>query len=214
MQGDEKTEAARRAAFSNARPAPAAKSAWFRDQVRNWKAGQRAAAKERHAKRASKCEKKDLIRGFYESAGKEFENVFENILDYLEIDYKKLDVKGKAAAPDYLINLVKGSPIVVELKSRDGALIDLNRAMEVLGASEIHGYKGNFCSTLCHPGVDPAVPPAIVECGRLSVVESVDLGEALLRMCEKNLSSEQVHAWLTTPGQALAADLPYKQFND
>lgn len=214
MQGDEKTETARRAAFAKAKPTPAAKSAWFRDRVRSWKASQRAAAKERHAKRAGACARKDLVKTYYESKGKDFEQVFESILEYLGIEYKKLDVKGKAAAPDYLVRLVKGNPLIVELKSRDEALVDLNRAMEVLGASEIHGYKQNFCVTLCHPGVDPAVPPAIIESGRLSVVESVDLGEALLRLCEKNISPDQVHAWLTTPGQALASDLPYKQFFD
>jgi helicase len=70
-------------------------------------------------------------------------------------------------------------------------------------------YRTAFSVTLCHPGVDPSVAPVVAACGRLCVVESVDLGEALLRYCEGSLSNDQLYRWLATPGQALAADLPF-----
>ena len=60
---------------------------------------------------------------------------------------------------------------------------------------------------LCHPGlIHPYL--VIVDCGRLSVVESHDLGEALVR-CEGTLISCSF-GWLATPGQALATDLPFR----
>ena len=80
----------------------------------------------------------------------------------------------------------------------------------MLAASEVHGYGNAFCVTLCHPGVDPSVPLVIVDCGRLSVVESHDLGEALVRVCEGTLNQLQFWKWLATPGQALATDLPFR----
>lgn len=64
--------------------------------------------------------------------------------------------------------------------------------------------------TLCHPGVDPIVPSAIIDSGRLSVVESHDLGEGLLRLCQQKITQKQLWQWLATPGQALSADLPYR----
>jgi helicase len=52
----------------------------------------------------------------------------------------------------------------------------------------------------------------IAACGRLSVVESHDLGEALLRICEGKLTQSQLYHWLASPGQALTADLPFKEY--
>ena len=98
-------------------------------------------------------------------------------------------------------------------KSKQGDnLIDYNKATEVLAASEIHGHKEAFCVTLCHPGVDPSVPMVIAACGRLSVVESHDMGEALLRVCESKLTQNQLYNWLASPGQALISDLPFKEY--
>jgi helicase len=131
----------------------------------------------------------------------------------LGIAYDKLDDKTKTGAPDYLVKLQDSPSIVIELKSKEGnKLVDYNRAVEVLSASEVHGHKDKFCVTLCHPGVDPSVPLVITACNRLSVVESSDLGEALLRMCEGSLTQQQLWQWLASPGQALAFDLPYKEY--
>src|SRR5262249_24510703 len=102
--------------------------------------------------------------------------------------------------------------LVVELKSKEGHnLVDYNKAVEVLAASEVHGHKDSFCVTLCHPGVDPSVSAVVAACERLSVVESSDLAEALLRICEGSLSQKQLWQWLATPGQALGTDLPYRE---
>lgn len=60
--------------------------------------------------------------------------------------------------------------------------------------------------------VDEGAKLVIAECGRLSVVESSDLGEALLRLCEGSLSQNQLYAWLASPGQALANDLPFRDY--
>jgi len=135
-------------------------------------------------------------------------------LSYLKISYKKLDDKTRTGAPDYLIQLLDTPPLIVELKSKEGTkLVDYNKAVEVLAASEVHGHKDTFCVTLCHPGVDPSVPLVVVACGRLSVVESCDIMEALLRVCEGALSHKQLWQWLASPGQALAADLPYREYS-
>lgn len=139
--------------------------------------------------------------------------MFENILTVLNIAHEKLDDKTKTGAPDYLIKLQDSPPLIVELKSREGnKLVDYSKAVEVLAASEVHGHKDTFCVTLCHPGVDPSVPMVVAACGRLSVVESSDFGEALLRICEGALSQNQLWQWLASPGQALAADLPYREY--
>ncbi len=102
----------------------------------------------------------------------------------------------------------------MELKTKEGdKLVDYNKAVEVLAASEVHGHKETFCVTLCHPGVDPSVPLVIAACGRLSVVESHDLGESLLRLCEGVLTQAQLWQWLATPGQALSGDLPFREYS-
>jgi helicase len=43
-------------------------------------------------------------------------------------------------------------------------------------------------------------------------VESTDLGEALLRLCEGVLTQPQLWQWLASPGQAPAIDLPYREY--
>lgn len=198
--------------FAKAKPSPNAKANWLRDRCRSWKSDQRVRAAERHRERARGCLEISLIDEFYTSRREEFEEVFEKVLARLEIVFEQLDDSSKIGAPDYLIQLKNSPPLIFELKSREGTnLVNYNGATEVLSAAEIHGHKDTFCVTLCHPGVDPSVPMAITGSGRLSVVESNDLGEGLLRLCQGRLSQEQLWQWLATPGQALSVDLPYTE---
>ena len=204
---------ARMKVFAKVKPAPQAKANWLRDACRDWKLDQRKRAAVKHLKRARSCANISLVGAYYNNKGIEFEQAFEAILNVLDIQFEKLDDKTKTGAPDYLV-LLKDSPVLIfELKSKQGdSLVDYNKATEVLTASEIHGHRDTFCVTLCHPGVDPSVPLVIAACGRLSVVESHDLGEALLRICEGKLTQNQLWHWLASPGQALIADLPYKVY--
>lgn len=209
MSSDEANEA-RCKVFEKTKPTPYAKANWVRDSCRTWKVEQRKIAEKRHLKRAKNCPQANLVTEFYDSKGTVFENKFEEVLDAQKISYKRLDDKTKTGAPDYLIELKGSSPVVLEVKTKMGdKLVDYNSSVEVLAASEIHGYRDSFCITLCHPGVDPSVPTVITKCGRLSVVESTDLGEALIRLCEGKITEEEIWQWLTTPGQALASDLPF-----
>ncbi|WP_407715385.1 DEAD/DEAH box helicase [Comamonas testosteroni] len=213
MLGTPDADSARVKAFAGAKPSPQSKANWLRDASRSWKANQRTRAAERQARRAKKCPRADFVERFYLATGNDFEKVFEDLLAYLKVECKRLDDNTKTGAPDYLVQFPNSPHLVVELKSREtGKLVDYNRAVEVLAASEIHGYRDAFCVTLCQPGVDPSVSSVIASCGRLSVIEAVDLGEALLRYCEGTLSGEQLYRWLATPGQALAADLPYREY--
>lgn len=213
MLGTADADAARVAVFTKAKPNAQAKANWLRDTCRDWKRLQRQRAAERHIKRAARCPDIELVKQYYDAKGTTFEDVFERALNSLKISFVKLDDKTKTGAPDYLINLNDSPPLIIELKSKEGNnLVDYNKAVEVLAASEVHGYREAFCVTLCHPGVDPSVPLVIAACGRLSVIESHDLGEALLRICEGTLSQKQLWQWLASPGQALASDLPFKDY--
>lgn len=210
MRGDQEIEAHRNTVFQKAKPAPQVKSTWFRDSCRVLKNTQREGAKERQSKRAKQCPQVQLINDYYTSLGNDFESVFEKILVFLNIAHERLDNKDVIGAPDYLVHFSDEDKIVVELKSKQGdKLVDYNGSTEVLAASEVHGHKDTYCVTLCQPGVDPSVAPAITRCTRLTVIESVDLGEALLRLCEGKISVAQMYEWLTRPGQALKDDLPY-----
>ena len=212
MAGDPNADAARVAAFPRGRPSPHAKANWVRDRSRAWKAEQRQIAASKQARRAYRRPARQLLDNYYASLGLQFESAFEGVLSHLGILWQRLDDRSRVGAPDYLLHIVPNSPLIIELKTREqDRLVDYNRAVEVLAASEVHGYRDAFCVTLCHPGVDPGVPAVIAQCGRLAVVESHDLGEALLRLCEGDLSPEQLHRWLTTPGQAVSSDLPFKE---
>ena len=213
MLGSNEAAQAREAIFSKAKPTPQAKAIWLRDTCRTWKVNQRKRAAERHLKRARRCPNIGHIEAYYRSKGTGFEKALEEIFGLLNIHFEKLDDRSKTGAPDYLVSFEDSPPIIIELKSREGDnLVDYNKAVEVLAASEVHGYKNAFCVTLCHPGVDPSVPAVISSCGRLSVVESHDLGEALLRLCEGTLSQKQLWQWLASPGQALISDLPFPDY--
>ena len=212
MLGTPAADAIRNKAFASIKPSPQIKSNWLRNTCREWKAVQRMKAKDKHVKRAGKTPLANIIEAYYDKKGTEFEDAFESVLDLLQIKFEKLDQKGVLGAPDYLLELNNSPSVIFELKSKTGkGLVDYNGATEVLAASEIHGYKDAFCVTLCHPGVDPSVASVITKCGRLSVVESHDLGEAFVRMAEGRLTQEQLWHWLATPGQALMADIPFKE---
>jgi len=213
MLGSGDADKARLLAFAKAKPAPQAKANWLRDACRDWKTDQRKRAAEWHLKRARRCTHIKLVEQFYSARGADFERVFEQILAVLKVSFQRLDDKTKTGAPDYAVMLQDSPLLIFELKSKEtDKLVEYNKTVEVLAASEVHGHKQAFCVTLCHPGVDPSVPVTIIACGRLSVVESSDLGEAFLRMCEGSLTQAQLYAWLTSPGQALAADLPFREY--
>ena len=149
MLGSKEADKGRLKAFEKAKPTPQAKANWLRDSCRDWKSNQRKRAADRHLKRARRCQMLDLVKTFYGSFGIDFEKAFEGILAALKISYQRLDDKTKTGAPDYLVQLQESPPLVVELKSREGnKLIDYNKAVEVLAASEIHGHKSTFCVTL------------------------------------------------------------------
>lgn len=212
MLSTPEADVARATAFSKAKPAPQVKSNWLRDSVRAWKTTQRSRFQERHLKRAVKFGMESLLWDYYQSRETAFEDALERLLQHLMISFTKLDGKGITGAPDYLLALQDSPPIVLEVKTKlNTKLVDYNSAVEVLAAATIHGYPSAFCTTLCHPGVDPSVAPVIVSCGKLSVVEAHDLAEALLRVGEGALSQPQLWRWLATPGQALATDIPFKE---
>lgn len=212
MIGTSDADQVRCEVFAKVKPAPILKANWLRDRCRTWKSHERVRAAKRHRERAKECREVGLVDEFYLSRGDEFEAVFEKILEHLGVVFDKLDDNSKTGAPDYLIKLNNSPPLIFELKSRKGnSLVNYNDATEVLAAAEIHDHRNTFCITLCHPGVDPSVPMAITGSGRLSVVETNDLGEGLLRLCQGRLSQEQLWQWLATPGQALSLDLPYTE---
>jgi helicase len=214
MLGDQQADVARIKAFEKAKPAPIVKSNWLRDSSRAWKNEQRRRFAERHIKRAHKWMHADLISQYYELRETKFEHVVEALFTHLNISFKKLDVKGTTGAPDYLLELTESPPLVLEVKTKlNNNFVDYNSAVEVIAAAVVHGYPEAFCVTLCHPGVDPSVPLVIASCGRLSVVESHDLLESLLRLYEGTLTQSQLWKWLATPGQALTTDLPYREFS-
>lgn len=214
MLGSQEADDFRKKVFAKAKPAAVVKANWLRDAVRDWKTESRKKSSKYHIKRAMKLDSVIFFKDYYDSLGDYFELAFERLLDHLAIKYVKLDSNKVTGAPDYLISLDGSPDLIFELKSKQGdKLVDYNGATEVLSASEIHGYKDTSCVTLCHPGVDPSVPLAINACTRLSVVESHDLAEALLRLRQGYLTQMQLWQWLTTPGQAVSDDLPFVEYD-
>jgi helicase len=209
MNGDAETDKRRRDALSaNADPAVANQ---VRDAARKWKVNDREHCHKLHRRRAAKFNGEEAIDALYLKKGDALENAFEAALSFAAIEFEKLDTKDRQAYPDYLVKVEKQPPLIVELKSKASPedLVPLNAAMDVLGASELTGYKDHFCITLCSPGVEPSVPSLIEACGRLCVIEIADLVEALLRLREGSLTRDELYNWLTTPGIALMEDLPH-----
>lgn len=213
-QGEQDAEEFRLDLFKNAKPTPHKKSNWLRDAAKVWKINQRNLAAERHILKSKKLGFESQFSKYYVTRGTDYELAFEELLNLAGIAFTKLDDGKKNGAPDYLLNFSNSPELIVELKTRQGEnLVNLNEATDVLRASELHGYSSNFCVTLCHPGVDPSVLPVIERCGRLSVVEGHDLGEAFLRLLSGTITQEQLWQWLSIPGAASAEDLPMKVYN-
>jgi len=182
-----------------------------RDAARRWKVTEREYFQRIHLRRAARLNGENLISVLYILKGKELERAFEAVMSYAAIQCEVLDRTGRQAYPDFLVTIEHYPSIVVEIKSRtsDTDLVSLNAATEVLAASELAGLRDNFCVTLCSPGIEPSVPGAIENCGRLSVVGISDLVEAILRLREGTLTREGFYNWLTTPGVAVMEDLPH-----
>ena len=175
-----------------------------------WKRSNREHCKAIHLRRSGPLNLSEMVFSLYEFKGTELELAFERALSKLSIQWDKLDTANRQAYPDYRVQIEDFEPLIFELKSKqsDTDLISLNSALEVLAASELAGLRDHFCVTLCSPGVEPSVPATIEGCGRLCVLEISDLVEALLRLAEGKLTRSGLQNWITTPGIALAEDLP------
>ncbi|MBD9627552.1 DEAD/DEAH box helicase [Ensifer sp. ENS06] len=181
-----------------------------RNAAIEWKRSNREHCKSIHLRRAAPHDLAEMVHALYQLRGDDLEGAFERALSSLTIQWEKLDAPNRQAFPDYRIKVEDYEPLIVELKSKrsDNDLVSLNLAMEVLSASELAGYRDHFCITVCSPGVEPSVPATIEGCGRLCVLEISDLVEALLRLAEGRLTRGALQNWITTPGIALAEDLP------
>jgi len=211
MKGDGEADTARRAALQAIENPVLANQ--VRDAAKGWKVADRQHCRKFQLKRAAKLGGEAIIDALYTAKGDSLEDAFAEAIAFIGENYEKLDGKGKIAHPDFLITIDDCRPIVVEIKSKlaDTDFVPLNAATEVLTASELIGLKGNFCITLCSPGVEPSVPGVIERCGRLCVVDVSDFAEAVVRLREGRLKRDEFYNWLTTPGIALMEDLPVPQ---
>jgi helicase len=182
-----------------------------RDAARRWKISDRQYSRRGHAKRAELVGAAQIVHSLYESRREALEAAFQAAMEFVAVRIERLDSRGHQARPDFLITIEDYPSIVVEVKSKeaDDQLISLNSATEVLAASELIGMRDRACLTLCSPGVEPSVPGVIERCARLCVVDVSDLVEAVLRLLEGSLTRAGFYNWLTTPGVALAEDLPH-----
>lgn len=154
-------------------------------------------------KRALGKENHKNLDDYYEARGTVFENKLEEIMNISGVRFTRFDISSRTGAFDYLIHIDDRTDIPLECKSKQGnSLVTYNEATDVLRATDVHGYTGANCVTVCQPGVDPNVPPLLVGCGRLCVVESHDLAEVLIRIALGKASSQDLHDWLSQPGQA------------
>ncbi len=206
MDGGATNDARRKAALGSHSTANLARNAAI-----SWKRRNRDHSRGIHLRRAAQLNVTDLVKDLYDMRGEDLENAFERALQTLAVRFEKLDTRDRQAFPDFLVQIEDYEPLIFELKSKinDADLVTLNAALEVLSASELAGHRDKFCVTLCNPGVEPSVPATIEGCGRLCVLEVTDLVEALLRLSEGRLTRNSLQNWLTTPGIALAEDLPY-----
>ncbi|WP_197463982.1 hypothetical protein [Acetobacter cerevisiae] len=208
MDGSQAVDAARQKALNT--PSNPRLANLVRDAARRWKIDNQEYCKKIHLKRAKILGCAAIIERIYSARGDDFEDAFSSLLDFVAVNYKKLDQKGKIGYPDFLIDVDSLPSVVVELKTKvsNTDMVAFNAAVEVLSASELIGFRDNPCLTVCSPSVEPSVPQLIERCGRLSVVEVCDLAEAALRLKEEKLTRSEFYNWITTPGIALREDLP------
>lgn len=215
---DESKQEGRKKAFDGAVPSPTAKNNAFVKAVREWKTRQRSRVEQKHKRRAPACIDPKLVADYYDSRRTDFELAVEKLLGELGIAAERKDNssdKGAGAGrnrgfADYLVSIPGRIPFVLEVKTKEGDnLLGLNECTEVISAADIMGHGDKPCVTLCHPGYDPSVPPSIVKSTRLCVVEATSFAEALLRIAEGQLTPDEFHDWLTTPGEALPSELPF-----
>lgn len=184
-----------------------------RDAAKRWKADDREYCRKFQMRRAAHIGGNEVIDALHSKKGDALEDAFAAALSFAAIGFQKIDEKGKIGYPDFLMQIEGYKPIVVEVKSKQAATdsVPFNGATEVLAASELAGFKDNFCITLCSPGVEPSVPGLIERCRRLCVIDVTDFAEAILRLRENRLTREDFYNWITTPGIALMEDLPPPQ---
>ena len=158
-----------------------------------------------HGRQAKRLAASDaaLLDAYYDERGKGFETSLERILTLANIDFTRFDDGTRPGAFDYLLHVGNRPDLALENKSKQGGgLVSLNEATDVLRAADLYGFVGINCVTLCQPGVDPNVPAMLLNCARLCVVEAHDLAEVLLLIFHQQASAQDLHDWLSQPGQA------------
>lgn len=188
-------------------PRPNDRAVAIQKMANGWHKIVRERSLEHQSKRLNAAGKALLIR-FYESRETKFEKCFEEMLEMAKISYTKFDDGKKSGAFDYFIHCDKRDDVIVELKSKQGeGLVDLESARTVLASSDQYGFSAIFCVSVCHPGVDPNVPPLLSACPRLAIAESHDFAEGLVRVAQGIISKDALFNWMTQPGQLKSSEL-------
>jgi hypothetical protein len=168
----------------------------------NWHIGLREKMHIRQVRRIG-SNSAALFKDYYDGRGTAFETAFEVLLDLAGIRFTRFDIVPKQGAFDYLLHIDGRPDLPLECKSKQGdGLVPLNEATDVLRSTELHGYAGASCVTLCQPGVDPNVVTMLNGCARLCVVEAHDLAEVIVQVASKRALPQDLYDWLSQPGQA------------
>jgi helicase len=183
-------------------PNPQERAKLIQDLADNWHVGLREKMHIRQVRRVG-SNSAALFKNYYDGRGTAFETAFEGLLGLAGIRYTHFDIAPKKGAFDYLLHIDGRPDLPLECKSKQGnGLVPLNEVTDVLRSTELHGYAGTNCVTLCQPSVDPNVVTTLRGCGRLCVVEAHDLAEALVQVASKRALPQDLFDWLSQPGQA------------
>ncbi len=145
----------------------------------------------------------EAVKDFYNSWEKEYELKLESLLKLAGVEFELFDDGTRPGSFDYLVSFSGRAPLALECKSKPGGgLVDLNAARVVLASTEQYGHGDKFCTTLCQPGIDPNVLSQLQSCSRLSIVETHDFAEGIIRLIKGVITQEGLYDWLAQPGQA------------
>jgi len=203
----------------------AGKVADFNEAMTEVNVPQEKRATIREAARASRVKRTDQIKGrllkdlgpiqcqglintYFTSRGTVFEDAVASCLDCVEITILERDGDDQLRFPDFVVDIIENSPVVIESKSKEGDReVPLGEATDVGGKAAAHGLNRHPMVTICQPYVATDVPGKIKRAQDLSVVNAEDFAQVLAALKLGRITKERFYDWITTPGQPRFDDL-------
>lgn len=147
----------------------------------------------------------DLVRRLYATYDFDYEDTFEEVMQYLGFDIRKEDVKGRSSAPDFSLSY-RNKSILLECKTKkNNKKLGTNEALHIR-TKEVN-IKNDHVITVGKPGFLMSAINKLGDTPNISLLPNRELIQIVTMYQEKTITTDNIFDWMLGSGLLMAEDM-------